>query len=165
MPAMPVWRWAGTTAITRSRSKTTGGASPRRIRPRKGSGRATRPITASASCANGPAASEAISRSRRAPAEGRACGCAFRWRSSGTGRPNEHRKRGGPMSEELRVVLIDDHVLCQRGLTDVLHHRGGIKVVGATGNGNEASRLIAELAPDIVIMDLRMPQVDGIVLL
>jgi len=69
------------------------------------------------------------------------------------------------MSDELRVVLIDDHVLCQRGLTDLLHHRGGIKVVGATGNGNDASRLIAELAPDIVIMDLRMPQVDGIVLL
>jgi two-component system nitrate/nitrite response regulator NarL len=69
------------------------------------------------------------------------------------------------MSEELRVLLIDDHVLCQRGLTDLLHERGGIKVVGATSNGNEASRLIAELAPNIVIMDLRMPQLDGIVLL
>ena len=51
------------------------------------------------------------------------------------------------MSEELRVLLIDDHVLCQRGLTDLLHHRGGIRVVGATSNGNEASRLITELAP------------------
>jgi two-component system, NarL family, nitrate/nitrite response regulator NarL len=69
------------------------------------------------------------------------------------------------MSEELRVLLIDDHALCQRGLTDLLHHRGGIKVVGATSNGNEASQLIAALAPDIVIMDLRMPQLDGIVLL
>jgi two-component system nitrate/nitrite response regulator NarL len=69
------------------------------------------------------------------------------------------------MSEELRVLLIDDHALCQRGLTDLLHERGGIKVVGATSNGNDASRLIAELAPNIVIMDLRMPQLDGIVLL
>src|SRR5512142_3187565 len=69
------------------------------------------------------------------------------------------------MTDELRVLLIDDHVLCQRGLTDLLHERGGIKVVGATNNGNEASRLIAELSPSIVIMDLRMPQLDGIVLL
>ena len=69
------------------------------------------------------------------------------------------------MSEELRVLLIDDHSLCSRGLADLLHHHGGIEVVGTTSNGNEAPRLIAELSPDIIIMDLRMPQVDGIVLL
>jgi two-component system, NarL family, nitrate/nitrite response regulator NarL len=69
------------------------------------------------------------------------------------------------MTEELRVLLIDDHVLCQRGLTDLLHHRGGIRVVGATANGNEAGPLINELAPDVIIMDLRMPEVDGIVVL
>jgi two-component system nitrate/nitrite response regulator NarL len=69
------------------------------------------------------------------------------------------------MSEELRVLLVDDHVLCSRGLTDLLHHHGGIRVVATTNHGNEASRLIAELSPDIIIMDLRMPQVDGIVLL
>ena len=67
------------------------------------------------------------------------------------------------MTDELRVLLIDDHVLCQRGLADLLHHRGGIKVVGATGNGNDAGRLIRELSPDLIVMDLRMPEVDGIV--
>lgn len=70
------------------------------------------------------------------------------------------------MTEELRVLLIDDHVLCRMGLTDLLEHRDpGIKVVGVTGNGNEAPQLIRELDPNIVIMDLRMPQVDGITVL
>ena len=69
------------------------------------------------------------------------------------------------MSDEIRVVLIDDHALCQRGLTDLLEHHGGIKVVGVTGSGNDAGRLIRELDPNIVIMDLRMPEVDGITLL
>ncbi len=70
------------------------------------------------------------------------------------------------MTDELRVLLIDDHVLCRMGLTDLLEHReAGIKVVGVTGNGNEAPQLIRELGPDIVIMDLRMPQVDGITVL
>jgi two-component system nitrate/nitrite response regulator NarL len=65
-------------------------------------------------------------------------------------------------NDERRVLLIDDHVLCQRGLTDVLHEHGGVRVVGMTSNGHEAKRLVDELAVDVVIMDLRMPQVDGI---
>ena len=69
------------------------------------------------------------------------------------------------MSESLRVFLIDDHALCQRGLTDLLEDQDGIKVVGTTSNGNDAPQLIRELAPDIVITDLRMPQLDGITLL
>lgn len=70
------------------------------------------------------------------------------------------------MTDELRVLLIDDHVLCRMGLTDLLQHRDAdIKVVGVTGNGNEAPQLIRELDPNIVIMDLRMPQVDGITVL
>ncbi|MGE5168885.1 MAG: response regulator [Rudaea sp.] len=69
------------------------------------------------------------------------------------------------MSEPLRVFLVDDHGLCQRGLADLLEARGGIDVVGATADGNEAPKLIAELSPDIVVMDLRMPKLDGIALL
>ena len=65
-------------------------------------------------------------------------------------------------ADPLRVLLIDDHVLCQRGLTDVLHAHGGVRVVGTTSNGREAKRLVDELGVDVVIMDLRMPQADGI---
>lgn len=64
--------------------------------------------------------------------------------------------------EALRVLLIDDHVLCQRGLTDVLHEHGGVRVVGMTSDGRDAKRLVDELGADVVIMDLRMPQADGI---
>ncbi|MBI3149795.1 MAG: response regulator [Betaproteobacteria bacterium] len=69
------------------------------------------------------------------------------------------------MSETVRALLIDDHALCRRGLADLLEHRAGVQVVGMTGNPNEASRLIRELTPDIVMMDLRMPQSDGITML
>jgi two-component system, NarL family, nitrate/nitrite response regulator NarL len=66
------------------------------------------------------------------------------------------------MDDELRVLLIDDHLLCQRGLTDVLHEHGGVRVVGVTSDGRDARRLVAELGVDVVVMDLRMPQMDGI---
>lgn len=67
-----------------------------------------------------------------------------------------------PADQALRVLLIDDHLLCQRGLTDVLHEHGGVRVVGTTSNGREAKRLVDELGVDVVIMDLRMGQADGI---
>ena len=64
-----------------------------------------------------------------------------------------------------RVVLIDDHGLCRRGLGELLEHRAGIRVVGATGEPEAAVRLVRELRPDLVIMDLRMPAMHGFVLL
>ena len=64
-----------------------------------------------------------------------------------------------------RVVLIDDHGLCRRGLGELLEHRAGIRVVGATGEPEAAVRLLRELKPDLVIMDLRMPAMHGFALL
>ena len=70
------------------------------------------------------------------------------------------------MSENpIRVVLIDDHGLCRRGLAELLEHRAGIRVVGATGEPEAALRLLRELKPDLVIMDLRMPAMHGFSLL
>ena len=66
------------------------------------------------------------------------------------------------MSGELRVLLIDDHGLCQRGLREVLHEHGGVRVVGMTGDGHDARRLVDALAVDAVILDLRMARIDGI---
>ena len=65
----------------------------------------------------------------------------------------------------IRVVLIDDHGLCRRGLAELLEHRAGIRVVGATGEPEAALRLLRELKPDLVIMDLRMPAMHGFSLL
>jgi two-component system nitrate/nitrite response regulator NarL len=69
------------------------------------------------------------------------------------------------MSETLRIVLIDDHALCRTGLAELLEHRAGMKVVGVTGNPNEAVQLLREHEPDLVVMDLRMPIMDGLTLL
>ena len=65
----------------------------------------------------------------------------------------------------VRVVLIDDHGLCRRGLAELLEHRAGIRVVGATAEPEAAVRMLRELKPDMVIMDLRMPQMHGFALL
>jgi two-component system nitrate/nitrite response regulator NarL len=69
------------------------------------------------------------------------------------------------MSEPIRVVLIDDHGLCRRGLSELLEQRAGIKVNGTTGNPDEAVRLLRETRPDLAIMDLRMTPTDGFTLL
>ena len=66
---------------------------------------------------------------------------------------------------QARVVLIDDHGLCRRGLGELLEHRAGICVVGATSEPEAAVRLLRELKPDMVIMDLRMPAMHGFALL
>jgi two-component system nitrate/nitrite response regulator NarL len=69
------------------------------------------------------------------------------------------------MSEPIRVVLIDDHGLCRRGLAELLEQRAGIRVLGTTGNPDEAVRLLTEARPDLAIMDLRMAPTDGFSLL
>lgn len=69
------------------------------------------------------------------------------------------------MTESLRVALIDDHTLFRMGLAELLEHRGGIKVVGITGNATEARQILTEQKPDVVIMDLNMPPTNGITLL
>ncbi|MBK8738618.1 MAG: response regulator [Betaproteobacteria bacterium] len=69
------------------------------------------------------------------------------------------------MATDVRVLLIDDHALCRRGLAELLERRPGITVAGFTGDPDEASRMVAALAPDLVVLDLRMPDVDGLTLL
>jgi two-component system nitrate/nitrite response regulator NarL len=61
----------------------------------------------------------------------------------------------------VRVLLIDDHALFRVGLQGLLERRG-IQVVGAVGSGAEGLQLARESAPDVVLLDLRMPDLDGI---
>ncbi|WP_306318095.1 MULTISPECIES: response regulator transcription factor [unclassified Streptomyces] len=60
-----------------------------------------------------------------------------------------------------RVVVVDDQTVVREGIVMLLGLLPGIEVVGSGGDGDEAVALVAELAPDVVLMDLRMPRCDG----
>jgi DNA-binding NarL/FixJ family response regulator len=62
----------------------------------------------------------------------------------------------------VRVLVVDDDALMRTGLRGVLSSDDGIEVVGEAGDGAEAVARAAELAPDVVLMDVRMPGLDGI---
>ncbi|MEU0454391.1 response regulator transcription factor [Streptomyces sp. NPDC006129] len=61
-----------------------------------------------------------------------------------------------------RVVVADDQTVVREGIVMLLGLLPGIEVVGAAGDGEEAVRLVGEVAPDVVLMDLRMPRCDGV---
>ncbi len=66
------------------------------------------------------------------------------------------------MSEALRVLLVDDHPLFREGLRAILGREAGYAVVGEAGTAAEALRLAAELAPDVVLLDVGLPDAGGI---
>jgi len=65
-------------------------------------------------------------------------------------------------AELIRVLVADDQALVREGLVTLLGLVEGIDVVGAAANGEEAVKLVEELNPDVVLMDLRMPRMDGV---
>ena len=64
--------------------------------------------------------------------------------------------------DEVRVVLVDDHDLFRTGLRNLLEEHGGVQVLAEAVNGAEAVKLVRELAPDVVVMDLNMPTMSGV---
>src|SRR5687768_15838084 len=68
----------------------------------------------------------------------------------------------GAAREPIRVLVVDDHELFRRGLEIVLAQEEDIQVVGEAGDGAEAVEKAADLLPDIVLMDVRMPKRGGI---
>ncbi len=62
----------------------------------------------------------------------------------------------------LRVVIADDQPMMRAGFKAVLEATGNIEVVAEAGTGEEAVRAATQHAPDVVLMDIRMPRVDGI---
>ena len=77
-------------------------------------------------------------------------------------RPVHRAQRLGPTESAVRVLIVDDHALYRRGLAVVLSQEPDLVVVGETGDGASAIELVETLAPDVVIMDVRMPRLDGI---
>ena len=65
-------------------------------------------------------------------------------------------------SSKIKILIVDDHALLRRGLADLLRYEKDLSVVGEAGDGETAIRLAAELKPDLVVMDLMMPVMDGV---
>ncbi|MDM7854535.1 response regulator transcription factor [Cellulomonas alba] len=66
------------------------------------------------------------------------------------------------MSAPIRVVVVDDHQIVRDGLVALLGALDGMDVVGTASDGVEALRVVADSAPDVVVMDIQMPRLDGI---
>ena len=62
----------------------------------------------------------------------------------------------------IRVLIADDQALVRGGFHSILAGQDDIEVVGEAEDGNEAVALVEELHPDVVLMDIRMPGIDGI---
>lgn len=66
------------------------------------------------------------------------------------------------MSEAIKVLIVEDHPLMATGLRATLGARPGLRIVGVAVNGGSALRLVNETRPDVVLMDIKLPGVDGL---
>lgn len=66
------------------------------------------------------------------------------------------------MSEEIRILITDDHPVVRAGLGGMISGEPDFEVVGEAGDGKEAVAMTGELKPHVVLMDLRMPEMDGV---
>ena len=66
------------------------------------------------------------------------------------------------MSDAIRLLIADDHLIVRQGLRLILETEDGFELVGEASDGAEAVQLAGELHPDVILMDLRMPGMDGL---
>ena len=64
--------------------------------------------------------------------------------------------------KRVSVLLVDDHALIRRGLADLIRYESDLNVAGEASNGQEAVEAARKLNPDIIVMDLMMPEMDGV---
>lgn len=62
----------------------------------------------------------------------------------------------------ISVVLVEDHVITRQGIRRLLEDEEGLTVIGEAGDGEEAVQMVTEMKPDVVIMDIAMPKLNGI---
>jgi DNA-binding NarL/FixJ family response regulator len=62
----------------------------------------------------------------------------------------------------IRVLCVDDHPLVRKGIASILANESDMQLVGEAGNGREAVEMFRQLRPDVILMDLRMPEMTGI---
>jgi PAS domain S-box-containing protein len=77
-------------------------------------------------------------------------------------RESENAHAEKPDARRLRVLLADDHRVMRQGLASLIEEEEDMSVVGQAGNGREAVDMVAALTPDVVVMDINMPIMDGI---
>jgi DNA-binding NarL/FixJ family response regulator len=68
------------------------------------------------------------------------------------------------MNREVRLLIVDDHPVFRRGLREIIQERPDFKIVGEASDGNTGIRLVADRKPDIVLLDIDMPQLNGLVM-
>jgi two-component system, NarL family, response regulator NreC len=66
------------------------------------------------------------------------------------------------MSKQIRILLADDHAVVRQGFKMILGAQSDMEIVGEAGNGREAVELAEQLKPDVVVMDVAMPELNGI---
>lgn len=71
-------------------------------------------------------------------------------------------KQNGTPVEPVRILIVDDHPYSRNGLRALLTTMTQVKVVGEAGDGQEAVRLAEEAHPDVILMDVQMPVMDGL---
>jgi len=63
---------------------------------------------------------------------------------------------------EIKLLIVDDHAILREGIRSLLERQEGMRVIGEAGNGSEALLKVADLSPDIVLMDIAMPEMNGL---
>ena len=66
------------------------------------------------------------------------------------------------MSQKIRILLADDHAVVRQGFRMILGSQPDMEIVGEAGNGREAVELAVSLTPDVAVMDVAMPELNGI---
>lgn len=69
---------------------------------------------------------------------------------------------GGGVEPKIKVMLVDDHSLIRQAVRKIIDQHSGIVVVGEAAGGEEAIRLSRQTSPDVILMDVNMPGIDGI---
>lgn len=75
---------------------------------------------------------------------------------------NKRQALGGRKSDMIRILIADDHTVVRDGLSAIIKQEGDLDVVGEAGDGRQAVEQWKKQRPDVTLMDLRMPELDGV---